>query len=327
MKQRKILHLLDDVAMGGVTRALKNFEHPALQACGTHETLDITKNDAKAQSPHDIAVVHYTANWAKLRHLAGLKLRGGFKRVILIEHTYTEGFQTHEVSSPRRFHLMLRLAYSLVDQVVAVSHEQRRWMLDNRLPSADKIIAIPQSRDCADLIDLPYSTRTGEPLKIGAFGRFHRQKGFDLLLDAMTRVSPEVAELKLAGKGELSEAFARQASKVSSIEILPAFSSPAEFLSSVDVVAIPSRWEAFGLVGTEARAAGRPIIVSDVDGLRDQAGAHAFTHRVGDVQDIVRAIQLAASATDMTQRAVAARKSAIMEYEAMIAGWEKVLAA
>lgn len=200
-------------------------------------------------------------------------------------------------------------------------------MLDNRLASAHKIIAIPQSRDCADLVHLPYSTRTGGPLKIGAFGRFHRQKGFDLLLDAMTRISPEVAELKLAGKGELSEAFARQASNVSSIEILPAFSSPAEFLSSVDVVAIPSRWEAFGLVGTEARAAGRPIIVSDVDGLRDQAGAHAFTHRVGDVQDIVRAIQLAASATDMTQRAVAARKSAVMEYGAMIAGWEKVLAA
>ena len=50
MKQRKILHLLDDVAMGGVTRALKNFEDPALQACGTHETLDVTKIDAKAQS-------------------------------------------------------------------------------------------------------------------------------------------------------------------------------------------------------------------------------------------------------------------------------------
>lgn len=46
-------------------------------------------------------------------------------------------------------------------------------------------------------------------------------------------------------------------------------------MQSVDFVAIPSRWEAFGLVALEARAAGRPIICSDIDGLKTSAGAEA----------------------------------------------------
>lgn len=325
MTQRRIVHVLDDVAMGGVMRALKNFEHPVLQACGEHVTVDVSKERARAISGNDIAIVHYTANWKKLMALSDLKLRGGFERVIMIEHSYTSGFQKYEVTKPRRFHAMLRIAYGLADQVVSVSNEQKNWMLTNKLTSREKLTTIPQSRDCSEISELPYPVRTNRPLRIGAFGRFHRQKGFDLLLEAMALISPDVAELKLAGKGDLLDEFASRASEIPNVEICPAFTSPNEFLSSVDVVAIPSRWEAFGLVGTEARAAGRPIIASDVDGLRDQAGYHAFMHRVGDVQDIVRAIQLAASVTDNTQRAVAARKSAIVEYEAMIAGWEALL--
>jgi glycosyltransferase involved in cell wall biosynthesis len=44
----------------------------------------------------------------------------------------------------------------------------------------------------------------------------------------------------------------------------------AGFLAGVDVVAVPSRWEAYGMVANEAREAGRPVLVAPVDGLPEQ---------------------------------------------------------
>ena len=110
------------------------------------------------------------------------------------------------------------------------------------------------------------------------------------------------------------------------VAIARPFTSPEAFLSGVDLVAIPSRWEAFGLVGTEARAAGRPLIAADVDGLRDQAGEHSFVHPVGDVCALRHAILTAARAGDLTDRAHAARAEAQGEYDTMIESWARLLA-
>ena len=96
----RIVHVLDDLAMGGVTRALKNFEHPGLAGIGKHETVDIRKANVRATGSDDIAVIHFTANWRKLPWLADLRLCGGFSKVILIEHTYTEGFRGVRSGSP-----------------------------------------------------------------------------------------------------------------------------------------------------------------------------------------------------------------------------------
>ena len=66
LSDRKIVHVLDDLAMGGVTRALKNFEHPELAAMGEHKTIDIRQGRVRAAGPDDIAIIHFTANWKKL---------------------------------------------------------------------------------------------------------------------------------------------------------------------------------------------------------------------------------------------------------------------
>ena len=270
MSNVKITHVLDDLAMGGVTRALKNFEHPSLAELGTHEHVDIRETRVRASGPKDIAVIHFTANWKKLGWLLDLRLRGGFDRIILVEHSYTEGYETSEVAPKRRFRQMLRFAYRLADQVVAVSKTQREWMIANKLAPSEKIIAIPQSRICDDLLAITPCNRDAGPLQIRAFGRFHKQKGFDLLIKAMARVPSDMAVLKIAGTGPGVEQLKALSQKLDHVEICNPFESPTDFLSEADLVAIPSRWEAFGLVGTEARAAGRPILATRVDGLCDQ---------------------------------------------------------
>ena len=184
---------------------------------------------------------------------------------------------------------------------------------------------IGQARNVDTLKQMPTVCRSDGPLRIGAFGRFHEQKGFDLLIRAMERVSPGTAQLQLAGDGPQRAALEDAASGFDHIVITDPFACPREFLQSVDVVAIPSRWEAFGLVGAEARAAGRPIIAADVDGLRQQISDHSYAHRVSDIYDLQRAIEHAAADPFIHSRGVRARAHVSTEYDQMIEGWAGLL--
>lgn len=323
--QTRIFHVLDDLAMGGVTRALKNFEHSLLADRAVHRVADIREGAVRAETPEDVAIIHFTANWKKLGWLLDLRLRGGFARVILIEHSYTQGYEDSEVRPKRRFRQMLRFAYGLVDTVVAVSKAQRTWILQQKLASASKVVAIPQSRCCRELLEMEPRPRDRGPLRIGAFGRFHRQKGFDLLIEAMAHIPLEVAELKLAGAGPDEAVLRSLAAGLPHVKIVEAFSSPNALLSDVDIVAIPSRWEAFGLVGTEARASGRPILAAQVDGLIDQTCENSFAHAPGDVSEIVAGIYEAAGATDLVRRGRQAQAKASGEYAHMINQWGQLL--
>ena len=325
MLQRRIVHMLDDTAMGGVTRALENFADPRLQVLGDHEVVDIRNGLPKASGPDDIAVIHFTANWRKLPTLANIRFRSRFSQIILIEHTYTEGFERACVLNPARFRAMLRQTYRLADRVVAVSHDQARWICEARLAHRSKVEVIGQARNVDTLKQMPTVCRSDGPLRIGAFGRFHEQKGFDLLIRAMERVSPGTAQLQLAGDGPQRAALEDAASGFDHIVITDPFACPREFLQSVDVVAIPSRWEAFGLVGAEARAAGRPIIAADVDGLRQQISDHSYAHRVSDIYDLQRAIEHAAADPFIHSRGVRARAHVSTEYDQMIEGWAGLL--
>lgn len=326
MPNRRFVHMLDDTAMGGVTRALDNFSDPRLQAYGVHETADIRAGLPQASGPDDVAVIHFTANWRKLPMLANIRFRGRFNTVILIEHTYTDGFERACVSNHRRFRTMLRQAYRLVDRVVAVSQDQARWIDEVRLAPASKIEVIEQARNIRDLMTLSPSHRSEGPLIIGAYGRFHEQKGFDLIIEAMRGISPETAQLRIAGDGPQKVALMKAASSLSHVEICPPFKSPKEFLEGIDIVAIPSRWEAFGLVGAEARAAGRPIIAADIDGLRQQVACHSFAHRSSDVCDLQRVIEQAAADPFIHNRGLHARAHVSGEYDRMIEGWTRLLA-
>ncbi|QBF82512.1 glycosyltransferase [Shewanella maritima] len=107
-------------------------------------------------------------------------------------------------------------------------------------------------------------------VKLLAYGRFHCQKGFDVLLKAMALIPAELCQLTLIGEGELQDEFQALAEELSHVQILPAVDNIATQLLACDAVVIPSRWEPFGLVMQEALSMGKCVIASDVDGLHDQ---------------------------------------------------------
>ena len=322
---RQVIHIINDGSLGGVTLALKNFEHPMLSEHFKHCIVNLSDLNRTRIDRGAIAIVHFTANWTLLYQLMRLQRHPRVQKTILVEHSYTQGFEQNCVKNRTRFRTMLRLAYSLVDQIVAVSDAQHWWILRAGLTNRQKVALIPQARDCSDLLTLPAKIRAHGALQLGAYGRFHDQKGFDLLIKAMTMINPAIARLEIVGYGDRLEMLERLAMPLPHVRVAPPFKSASVFLSDIDIVCIPSRWEAFGLVGAEARAASRPLIAANIDGLKCQIGAHSWQHRPNDPDDIRRAILSAAAADDLTSRGMRARLQVSGEFSEMLENWRHLL--
>ena len=263
-----VLHLVDDAALGGVNRVLDN-QLPLLQGDLRHgrqivRTTWAVPNRVTAK----LVCVHFTVSWAKLPYLLALRWRCRGK-LVLIEHSYTRAFERHCVPNKTRFRLMLRLSYSLFDHVVAVSYGQAEWLKAAKLVASDQLTTIQPCVDLSKFLDMPPPQGRTGPLRLGSYGRLAPQKGLDILIEAMRLVDPHVAELRIAGNGPDARALLAQAQGLPHVHVEAAFVDPVAFLAKVDAIILPSRWEAYGVVAVESRAAGRPILVSPIDGLVD----------------------------------------------------------
>lgn len=101
----------------------------------------------------------------------------------------------------------------------------------------------------------------GDGTRVLAIGRRVPQKGFDVLVSAL----PEGMTLDVAGDGPDVVPHPRVA-WLGRREDVPAL------LARADVLAVPSRWEGFGLAAAEGLAAGVPVVASAVDGLVEVVG-------------------------------------------------------
>jgi glycosyltransferase involved in cell wall biosynthesis len=199
---RKIVHLLDDIALGGVTRLISSLI-PTLADEFDQQQLNLcTRFSLPPRIEADVILVHFTLGWTKLAFLFGLRLRAPRAALVVVEHTYTRGFENLNVPRRWRFRKLLRISYALADRIVCVSAGQRRWMLQAGLAAANKTFMIPCVLDLTPFAAIAEPSRQQGPMKLGAFGRFSRQKAYDTLIEAMRRVPPATAELALAGYGE-----------------------------------------------------------------------------------------------------------------------------
>lgn len=104
----------------------------------------------------------------------------------------------------------------------------------------------------------------GHPLVL-AVGRLHVQKGYDVLVDALALLGPDVT-VAVAGDGPLAASLAARAPEV---RWLGRRTDVADLLAAADVVVLPSVWEARSLTAQEALLAGRPLVATAVGGLPD----------------------------------------------------------
>jgi glycosyltransferase involved in cell wall biosynthesis len=135
-------------------------------------------------------------------------------------------------------------------------------------------------------------------LLVGFFGRFMEPKGFRYLVDAVRRLRTEVTSLEChvvtfgaGGYIREEQAEIERAGLASSFSFLPFVADVGSALKSVDVVAIPSLWEASPLLAMEALVAGVPVVGTTCVGLAEVlAGTPATVVPVADSAALAAAL-------------------------------------
>lgn len=113
---------------------------------------------------------------------------------------------------------------------------------------------------------------SGVPV-LGTLGRLHVNKGLDVMIRALAMLKDEgtFVRLKIAGDGPEKDNLQRLALSLG-LEGLVEFCgwvTAADYLEGLDLFILPSRVEPFGLVVTEAMAAGVPVVATRIDGPRE----------------------------------------------------------
>jgi glycosyltransferase involved in cell wall biosynthesis len=124
-------------------------------------------------------------------------------------------------------------------------------------------------------------------LELGYVGRVQNyDKGVDLLppiVEKLLAAGCENLQLRVIGDGpDLAGLQAQVAARGLSpyFEFLGARSDVAALLPQIDILIVPSRMEAFGLVSIEALAAGTSVVASDLPGIREVLAAAPDTRLV-----------------------------------------------
>lgn len=113
-----------------------------------------------------------------------------------------------------------------------------------------------------------HSGRTSKGHTLVGMGRLVQSKGFDILLDAFSRIANSHPDwsLKILGEGPLKQELESRAQAFGlsdRVDFAGEVRDPFPELCAADLFVFPSRFEAFGLALCEAMACGLPVVSFD----------------------------------------------------------------
>ncbi len=271
----KIVHLISDLSLGGVTNNLKIFDQDLLKSKFISSIVPIkTQWKIAPLYDADIIITHFSPSWANLPFLFSLRQRNARAKIIHVEHSYSPEWEKYNVPEPHRFRAMLKFSYALFDRVVCVSRTQFKWIETIRAADSEKLKIINPWSNIESLLALTAPKLDGDrPLVVGSFGRLVKEKGFeDLIRSFLNMPNNDDILLLIGGYGPDENYLKKIASNDSRIKFYGIVDHPAEFMIHCDIIAVPSYFETYGLVASEAKAAARPVLVSPVGALVEQVG-------------------------------------------------------
>lgn len=157
---------------------------------------------------------------------------------------------------------------------IAVADHIRRQVIGLGIDAGD-VTLIPNGVDVDSV--LPATTSDRRPVRVGLLGRFDPQKGMDVFARAIAslEIPTDDVDLVIGGSGgpflEYEHDVRREAN-TAGIRVETPGREGIAFLSSLDVVVMPSRWEGMPLVLLEAMALRKAIIASNIEGIKEVLG-------------------------------------------------------
>jgi glycosyltransferase involved in cell wall biosynthesis len=210
-------------------------------------------------------------------NMATVLLRAFFPpglRVLTREDTSPSALNAQGRKHPSFWNWLYRRLYPRADKIICVGDHIVDDLAENFGIPRSKLTRIYNPVDfdlirrLAEAGGNPYS---GNGPHIVAAGRLAKEKGFDLLLDAMPLVRAAVsdADLTILGEGARQSDLLAQQERLGlrgTVHFAGFLPNPHPYFKHVDLFVLPSRWEGFGLVAIEALAVGTPVVATDCPG-------------------------------------------------------------
>lgn len=242
--------------------AVTTFPRDGRNAKGLFAMLSATMRAVRQQRPD---IIHLHSSFAGLVVRPVLWLTYRRSRIVYCPHGWAFGRETSSLSRAVTEFTEVVLS-KLTHRIVCISESEQ---VDARRVgiAAKRLVlvhnGISRERPALNTRAAPWRS---EKIKVLFIGRLDRQKGYDLLIEA-ARALGDKLDVRLIGASVVSKFRSGDLpSNVSLLGWMDRNQIEAE-LDQADMVAIPSRWEAFGLVAIEAMRAAKPIIAFRIGAL------------------------------------------------------------
>lgn len=232
----------------------------------------------------DYDIVH--AHLFPTIYWASLAARG-----LRVKLVYTE----HSTSNSRRnkwyFRFIERFMYGRYNKIISIS-QQTYDALTSWLGQYDeRFIVINNGVDIKKFASVKVPVI---PKSLIMVSRFASSKDQETVIRAMEYIDND-ASLRFVGDGENRkhcEALAKDLCLSDRIQFLGSRSDVPELVASSYIGIQSSNWEGFGLTAVEMMAAGKPIIASNVDGLKQIVDGAGEIFNVGNTSELAAKVNL-----------------------------------
>jgi len=206
---------------------------------------------------------------------------------------------TERDAMQRRRIWAMRATARFAHRIVAVSAPVRDAAAARLGLDAGRIDIIPNGVDLAAIAGAAPLARAelgfaADAILVGCVGRLVESKGYDAVLEAVARVDAPALAVVVAGDGPdraRLEACAARLGLGSRVRFIGFRDDIARLLRTLDIFALPSRFEGHSIALLEALAAGCACIVSDLPELTTVAGAAALAVPPGDAAAVAAALR------------------------------------
>ena len=209
-------------------------------------------------------------------------------RLLLREGIIPSPFIAHDTGWPQLWAWFYRYLYKKADRIICLSDSMMNDFVDHFGLARQKLVRIynpvdaEKVRNLADTQGNPYS---GPGPHLVTVGRLQRQKGMDILLDAMPAVLAALpdARLTILGEGPLESELKEQAARLGlkgAVSFLGFQSNPWPYIKYAALFVLPSRFEGLPNTLLEVLALGKNVVVTDCPG------------GIQEIQDAVRSMIL-----------------------------------
>ena len=176
-------------------------------------------------------------------------------------HSYPPQIGTSDL----RYGPGIRQALRGADAVIALTAAHRQHLLSTT--PASNIVVIANGVPIDTVLDASLPSSSGR-LRVGFLGRITDQKGLAEFLSAWRKASID-AELHIWGDGPLAGDLRASTSSLRTVIWHGWVSGSEQVWPQIDVLVLPSKWEAQPMVLLEAVTRGIPVVCNEVGGVGD----------------------------------------------------------